>query len=247
MKKYRHLIPGRPLPGFTLVELLIASTILLVVIVAALSIYSRSNKVAVDQQMFSEIQHDVRSAIFLISRDARAAGVGLTSDIGGYFIEGIDTFGPGPESSDSLKIIGNFDDPLRLRIEDYQGGAGGGAATVFLEDWSYENSPYTCPDDYENRAYVLVSTTCPGCFAVRYAGPNSIHGCSGGAAHINFSPGQSGLNPPGGLADTGCDSSCWDDSIMTFWQVKQFWLDTTGKPSDYSSLSLSIGQSGYLG
>jgi type II secretory pathway pseudopilin PulG len=247
MKKYRHRIPGSPLPGFTIVELLIASTILLVVIVAALSIYSRSNKVAVDQQMFSEIQHDVRSAMFLISRYARAAGVGLSSNIGGYFVEGSDAFGPGPEYSDSLKVIGNFDDPLSLRITKYQGGAGGGAAVVFLEDWSYENSPYACPDDYENNTYMIISLTCPGCFALRYVASNSVHGCGGGVAQIDFAPGQSDINPPGGLVDTGCDSSCWENSIMTFWQVKYFWLDTTGNPSDYSSLSLNVGQDGYLG
>ena len=57
--------------------------------------------------------------MFFVSRDARSAGVGLTSDISGYFIEGTDKYGPAPEESDALKLMGNFDNPLNLIIESY--------------------------------------------------------------------------------------------------------------------------------
>ncbi|MCJ7681311.1 MAG: hypothetical protein MUP70_11335 [Candidatus Aminicenantes bacterium] len=70
--------------GFTL----IASALLLIIIVITLSLYSRSNKIVVDQQQYSDIQHDVRSAMYLVSRDAQNAGVGLTSDFTGFFTEG---------------------------------------------------------------------------------------------------------------------------------------------------------------
>lgn len=107
--------------GFTLIEVLIGSTIMLLVVLATLSLYVRSNKLSVDQQQFASLQHDVRSAMFFISRDVRSAGVGLQPDISGYFLEGIDGFGNSPESPDSLKIMGNFDDPLNLTIQ-YKAG-----------------------------------------------------------------------------------------------------------------------------
>jgi hypothetical protein len=158
----------------------------------------------------------------------------------------VDDFGPGPEGSDSIKVMGNFDSPLNLMIDKYQGGGGGGAATVFLVEWSLENAPYTCPDDFEGKTYMILSTQCPGCYAFRYVGSNSVYGCGSGTAHMNFQPGGSDINPPGGLIDTGCAENCWDGGIITFGQVKHYWLDTTGNPADYPDLSLVEGQGGYL-
>ena len=60
-------------------------------------------------------------------------------------------------------------------------------------------------------------------------------------------PGQSDLNPPGGLVDTGCGSDCWDDAILTFGQIKQYWLDTTGSPGDYPTIPSLDLEHGYLG
>ena len=207
--KPRFFFKRKQSPGFTLMEILIGGTIMVVVVLLTLSLYMRSNKVAVDQQQFAEIQQDVRSSMFFISRDARSAGVGLTPDIAGYFLEGMDSYGPGPEYSDNLRVLGNFDNPLNLIIETYSGGTGGGAATAFLYDWSLENSPYPCPDFYNNRVVLVISTRCPGCFTYRYISHNSTFGCGSGIEHLNFEPGQSELNPPGGLVDTGCPADCW--------------------------------------
>lgn len=229
------------MPGFTIVELLIASTILLVVIVAALSIYSRSNKVAVDQQMFSEIQHDVRSAIYLIIRDARGAGVGLTSSLSGYFIEGVDAFSPGPEFSDSLKIIGNFELPLSLKVEKVTG------TVAHLVVNELQNIPYDCPQDLEDKVVLIISTQCSGAYAFRYVGVGDVGGCSGGEETITLSVKTSDLDQPGGLKDTGWDKDCWDYSILTFGALKFYWLDTTGDPNDYPDLNLTVGSNGYLG
>ena len=41
--------------GFTLVELLVGGTIMLIVVLATLSLYMRSNKVAVDQNQYAEL------------------------------------------------------------------------------------------------------------------------------------------------------------------------------------------------
>jgi len=235
--------------GFTLAEVLVASAVMLIVVLGTLAIYMRSHRIAVDQQRIAELQHDVRTAMFFISRDVRSAGVGLVPEIAGYFLEGYDAFSPGEEAADSIKLIGNFDDPLALKIRDYQGGSGGGAATAFLYDYELWNAPYECPEYYENRVVLIMSTTCPGCFAFRFIPRNGMHGCpqQGGASHFNMQPGQSDLNPPGGLIDTGCGSDCWDDAIVTFGQIKQYWLDTTGHPGDYSNIPSLDSNHGYLG
>ncbi len=148
--------------GFTLVELLVSSVVMMVIILGTLSLYLKSNRVSLDHQQFAELQHDVRSSMFFISRDVRLTGAGLTLYISGNFLEGKDGFGPSPESSDYLKIMGNFDDPLDLRVRKYQGGGGGGAATVFFYDWELENAPYDCPEYFEDKIYIIISTTCSG-------------------------------------------------------------------------------------
>lgn len=239
--------------GFTLIELLVGSTVMLILILGTLELYVKSNKISVDQQQFSELQHDVRSSMFFIARDIRSAGVGLTLDIAGHFLQGKDGFGPGPEDSDSIKVMGNFDKPLNLRIDEYQGGVGGGAATASLYNEELENAPYICPDEYENRQVLIISTTNPGCFAMRFIpAEGGVHGCGEGAAHFNMQPGQSEVNPPGGLVESGCSADDYDDAILTFVQIKQYWVDTTGNPGDYPDddyldFTLTVGEDGYLG
>lgn len=56
---------------------MIGSSIMLIIILLTLSLYTRSNKIAVDQSMLAEIQHDARSGMYFISGDVRNAGVGL--------------------------------------------------------------------------------------------------------------------------------------------------------------------------
>jgi type II secretory pathway pseudopilin PulG len=243
MKTYPRF-SSRGRAGFTLIELLLGSTLLLIMIIGTLALYDRSNKASVDQTQFSEVQHDVRSAMYFMSRDSRMAGVGLVSDVSGYAVEGQDAFGPAPEAADSLRLMGNFDDPLDLRIRDYNGSS----ATAFLYDYALENEPYDCPGYYENKTVFIMSTRCPGCYAFRFIAPNSMHGCGTGTAHVDFQPGQApGVNPPGGLSDTLCDDTCWIDAIITMAQIKLYWLDQTGDPTDYPSLNLTVGQDGYLG
>jgi len=228
-----------PRRGYTLIELLIGATIMLLVVLATLSLYVQSNRLSVDQQQFAALQHEVRSAMFFISRDVRSAGVGLRPELSGYFLEGIDGFGPTPESPDSVKIMGNFDDPLDLIIQ-FQGGV------QFKVDMSELNkNPYQ-EAFYQDREVLIISTTCPGCFAFRYIGNISWPmGVAPGT--FTMPPGRSELNPPGGLLDTGCPNNCWDDAICTFIQIKQYWLDTTGNPGGYPSLNLVVGENGYLG
>ena len=95
--------------GLTLLELLIGSTIILAIILATLSLYVRSNKVSVDQLQLSELQHDVRAAMYFISRDMKSVGAGLPEEFAGYFLQGINNDpnqSTAPIQTDRLIILG---------------------------------------------------------------------------------------------------------------------------------------------
>ncbi|MBN2198590.1 MAG: prepilin-type N-terminal cleavage/methylation domain-containing protein [Candidatus Aminicenantes bacterium] len=233
--------------AFSLIELLVGSAIMLIVLAATLSIYTRSNRSAVDQKQFSDLQNNVRAGIYFLAKDVRSAGAGFLPEIAGYFMEGTDAASDGDAAADSIRLMGNYDDPLLLRVEDYSGGAGGGAATAFLYDFSLENSPYACPEFYEQRNVLLISVRCPGCYAYRYIDNNMVFGCGEGANHVNFTPGSSDLNPPGGLVDTVCADECWIDAIITLGQIKLYWLDATGNLTSFKEFALTPGQDGYIG
>jgi len=74
-----------------MIEVLVASAIMVIVMVGALTLYSRSNQISVDQQQYAELQHDVRSAMYLLTRDLRMAGSGLPDVFGMYALEVIIT------------------------------------------------------------------------------------------------------------------------------------------------------------
>jgi len=250
MKKMDIFGRGRK-QGFSLLELLLGSAIMIIVLIATLTIYTRSNKTTVDQHQYADIQNNVRAGMYFIAKDVRSAGVGLLPEVAGYFLEGTDSESPGPApgtgGADSIRLMGNFDDPLSLRIEKYQGGTGGGSATAFLYNYELENAPYPCPSFYEGRTYLIISVKCPGCYTFRYADVNKVKGCGTGVNHIVFDPGSSDLNPPGGLVEPGCGDECWDDAIITLGQIKFYWLDTTGSLTAIKEFALSPGQNGYLG
>jgi hypothetical protein len=214
--------------GFTLIELLVGGSIMLVIVIATLSLYMRSNKVAIDQNQYSELQHDVRSGMYFMSRDIRMAGVGLPIEFFGYAFEGVDNENQGVEvTPDRFKMLGNIEDPLNLSIDNYQGSS----INLSVDDYSLEQFPY--PDDYYDNKFVLIlpnpSSTCR-VGQVRQI-THVTHDSGGTNEKLNFSPGlgeEWGINPPGGLSGY-CDSSNdYDGGSVTFINVSEYWLDLTG-------------------
>ena len=226
--------------GFTLVELLVGSAILLVVVLATLSLYRTSNQIAVDQQQFAELQHGVRSGMYLISRDIRMAGIGLPLEFYGYALEGVDNEAQGGDvDPDRLKVLGNLDEPLDLKIANYQGSA----ANLAVEDYSFEEFQY--PDEfYENKVVIIVPNPTSGCMNAEFRTITHVtHDATGQNEKLNFSPGLSpGINPPGGLAGTCPNSDDYDGGTVSFVNVNEYWLDVTG---NYPGLT--AGTDGYIG
>lgn len=238
--KHKHRKNRCGADGFTLIELLIGGTIMLVVVVGALAVYSRSNKISVDQSQYAELQHDVRSAMYLLMRDARMAGVGLPEEFGMYALEGVDNEDQGAEvQPDRLKFLGNMEEPLNLRIRDYQGAS----VVVTVDDYSFEQYPY--PDNYyTNKLVLILPNPSSACRAgeVRIV-THVTHATGGVNERLNFSPGLApGIDPPGGLSGTCGDSNDYDGGLVTFVDVKEYWLDVTG---NYPGLT--AGVNGYIG
>lgn len=242
-KRLNHKQKNTYLPasrGFTLVELLVGSTVLLVLVLATLSLYRKSNQIAVDQQQFAEMQHDVRSSMYFISRDSRMAGSGLLIEFYGYALEGVDNESQGAVvDPDRLTVMGNFEDPLNLSVTNYQGSA----ANLSVEDFSFEQYPY--PDDYyEDKVVLILPNPSSGCLAGEIRNVTHVtHDASGTNEKFNFSPGLApGVNPPGGLSGTCPSSDDYDGGMITFINVNEYWLDVTG---NYPGLT--AGTNGYIG
>jgi len=226
--------------GFTMLELLIGLVVTLAAILGALAVYARSNKVSVEQQMVTEVQNDVRSSMFFATRDLRMAGVGLPVEFSGYFLQGWDNEDQGGEvAPDRLRMMGNIDDPLNLPIHNYQGSS----VVLDMHDYSLEQYPY--PDEfYVDKVVLVLPNPTSDCRAgeVRIV-THVSHNADGSNERLNFSPGLApGVDPPGGLSGTCSDSNDYDGGSVSFINVKEYWLDTTG-----NAAGLTAGAQGYIG
>lgn len=227
--------------GFTMIELLVGSTVMLVAVLGALFVYARSNKVSVEQQMVTEVQNDVRASMFFVTRDLRMAGAGLPEEFAGYFIEGQDNEdqGGGEVAPDRVRLMGNLEDPLNLPIRNYQGSS----VVLDIEDFSFEQ--YSYPDAYYDNKYIIVlPNPQSGCRAAETRVITHVTHSTGGANEcLNFSPGlAAGVNPPGGLSGTCASPNDYDGGQISFINVKEYWLDVTG---NYPGLM--AGVNGYIG
>ncbi len=231
--------------GFTLIELIVSSAIMLVVIVGALALYSRSNQISVDQEQYAELQHDVRSAMYLMSRDLRMAGVGLPPEFGMYALEGFNNEDQGTEvDPDRLIILGNIDEPMNLKIQQYQGSS----VDVAVYDGSFEQYPYP-PEFYTHRIVLILPNPASTCRTGEIRQLTHITWSSGGTNEkFNMSPGLApGIDPPGGLTvGSPCQANDFDDGLIMFVNVKEFWLDTSGQ-AELNGEALTAGVNGYVG
>jgi type II secretory pathway pseudopilin PulG len=227
--------------GFTMVELLVGSAVMLVAVLGALFIYSRSNKVSVEQQMVSEVQNDVRSSMFFLSRDLRMAGAGLPEEFSAYFLEAQDNEDQGGAEvmPDRVTLMGNIEDPLNIPIRNYQGAS----VVLDVEDFSFEQ--YSYPDAfYANKFVIVLPNPESACRAGEVRAVTHVTHSTGGAnERFNFSPGLApGIDPPGGLSGTCPSSNDYDGGTISFIDVKEYWLDVTG---NYPGLT--AGVDGYIG
>jgi len=225
--------------GFTVIEVLVGSLIMLTIVVATLALYTKSNTVSVDQQGFAELQHDVRAAMYFLSRDIKSAGAGLPLQLAGYFLdcENNDQKGGPPINPDRLTIFGNSD-PLRLFIQNFEPGSN----TITVEPNQFEIYPYTAnayPDDpvgYINRLIIVLPNP----------DLNKRKGEIGQITAVDFITNTitfSRVNEklPNGL-NTGGDPADYIGGSVYFMEFRTYWLDVDG-----SYPGCNVGTAGYLG
>ena len=226
--------------GYTLIEVLIGATIMLLVVLATLSLYVSSNKLSADQQQFASLQHDVRSGMFFISRDIKSVGAGINHNFSGYFIQGVNNDtnqGSLSYQTDRITILGNSD-PLRLIIQTYTPGSG----TITLEPNELDLYPYTInayptdPLGYVNRSILILPNP----------ELNTANGELGQITGVDFGTGQITFNTinvplPNGLAPGGGGAD-YAFGTVHFVELKTYWLDLDG---NYPGLT--AGTNGYLG
>ena len=221
---------------------------MLIAILATLELYSRSNKVAVDQQRYAEIQHDVRTSMYLISRDVRMAGIGLPQEFATYSLEGTDNEVQGFEevTPDRLKLMGNIENPLNLKIQTLSGSS----ATIAFDDYSFEQYPYL-DDYYVNKLILILPNPASGCLAREIRSVSSMtHNAPGTNEKFVFAIGQApGINPPGGLSGMCADESNYEGGSVMFIDAIEYWLDLTGDANDFVAQfpGLTAGVNGYIG
>ena len=239
--------PERQESGFTVVEVLVGSVVMLAVILMTLALYSRSNKLSVDQQQLADVQQETRFAMYYILRDIRSAGAGLPQEFSGYFLQGVnndpDQISGDPDKmghrfqTDRLTIFGSSD-PLRLLIQSYNPGSG----LIQLESAQLTLYPYTAnayptdPLGYVNRLILILPNP----------ELNQQNGELGQITNVDFSTNQLSFTRvnvplPNGLLPGG-DTSTYDNGTVIFVELKTYWLDING---DYTGLT--AGQNGYLG
>jgi len=226
--------------GYTLIEILIGSVIMLLVVLATLSLYVSSNRLSVDQQQFASLQHDVRSAMFFISRDVKSIGAGVSQRFSAYFIQGVNNDinqSSYDYQTDRITFLGNSD-PLRLLIQTYVPGAG----TVTLEPTELPLYPYTTnaypadPLGYVNRAILILPNP----------QDNTTNGELGQITGVDFASSTITFNTinvtlPNGLVPGGA-SADYSGGTVHFIELKTYWLDMDG---NYPGLT--AGSNGYLG
>ena len=227
--------------GFTMIELLVGSTISLIAVLGALFVYARSNKASVEQQMVTEVQNDVRASMFFLTRDLRMAGAGLATEFAGYFLEGKDNEDQGvvEVAPDRVRLMGNLEDPLNLSIASYAGLA----TNIDIKDFSFEQYPYS-DAYYDNKVVIILPNPKSSCRKAEIRVVTHVtHNTPNTNEKFNFVGGLApGINPPGGMSGTCAISTDYGGGMISFVNVKEYWLDVDG-----SYPGLTAGSNGYIG
>ena len=243
----RQSLINNPRRGFTIIELLIGMSVMLVIILAAFAVYKGGNKAFVDQQQFSSLQHDVRSAMFFVLRDIKSTGAGLAQQFAAYFLQGVNNDPNQSGSSiqtDRLTILGNSD-PLGLVIQGYAPGSG----TITLRPDEFDLYPYTAnaypadPTGYINRLILILPN--PG-LNNQIGELGQITGVDTGSGQITFN--RINVSLPNGLAlPNAADAPSYDGGTVHFIELKIFWLDVSGNYPGLTARENSyLGQPGVM-
>jgi len=207
--------------GFTLVELLIAVALTGVISLAVFQLFSNQERAFSIQDQVGEMQQNVRVTMEMITRDARMAGYKIPASFamvvynnvaGGNIVDGGGvTVGTNSKAGTDAVTFSYVDGNSPTYAVNTPGGSLTAANfTICVEDAYISGNnvnasfPYQVGDVvgvYSTGGFQFIQITNTGVLG----GP----GCNAGftRVRINFSPGQSPINLPGGIDDI-CNGNC---------------------------------------
>lgn len=217
--------------GLTLIELLVAMAIGGIIMTAIVTMFGNQTRTMALQDDLVALEQNLRSALDFLYRDVRIAGAYSKDSLAPFTIGAIDHNADGVTDLQS-EGGGNNPDAIQLRFSPDPGiritNYSGAAANLRVCAPSGLNN---------NQALLLSSPATPS--LVRSIQITSIgnvscpgDGCPGNNCdRINFVPGPSALNSPGGLAGAYEGGRIWDKlETITYFQTND--ANGDGNPND---------------
>ena len=187
--------------GFSLTELLVAVAVGSLIMMGIYSVFMNSLNVFQGQQEVGQIQFNAKAVTAYMREKIANAGSGIQADIPlptMVFINNASTisnyYQPGSDAI-QVRTFGNAGDIMN--IEKYMGSA----ATATLGESYIDNNPTNGENtSVGNLLLVWGGTATPGNYALVEI-THAVHGGTETETSVNFSPGLSMYNTPGGLGD----------------------------------------------
>lgn len=226
--------------GFTLIEILIAMAISGIVTAATYSTFKSHQGSYIAQDQVTEMQQNLRAAMSMISRDMRMAGYGVEAgeafEIGGidYDYDGEDDFQTNndPNRSNVDGVMIRRSDSPPMDIIRYQGAASN-LSVCSPSDFQVGDILTIITESGSNKYYRTIQVT-----QIQQTNANPCPSCctSGKCDKINFSPGLSPYNNPGGLGDGN-----WENGTVAQFRDIAYFVDSNG-PTLMRSVNGSAAQ-----
>lgn len=207
--------------GFSLVELLVAMVVSGIIMLGVVAVFGNQTRATALQEDYAALEQNLRAAMDFIHRDARMAGAFSKDALAPFTIGAIDydadgtadvdSDGGGPDDPDAIQL--RFSPDPGLEIVIYNGAAAnlrvcspsGILDGQILLLSSNDDPPLT----RSIEVTAVGDVSCPG------------QGCpDDDCDRLNFSPGPSALNSPGGLGGAYEDGRIWDKlETITYFQT----------------------------
>ncbi|MDL1975511.1 MAG: PilW family protein [Deltaproteobacteria bacterium] len=219
--------------GFTLIELLISMALSGIVMSAIYTLFISQSRSYSIQEQVSEMQQNARVAMDRIVRDVRMAGYGVVDDDEAFVIGNIDY---DYNKSDDFQTN---NDPHRLNADGIVIRRADGPPIDIITH-SGKTLSVCSPSNFKAGKILTITagnnyqtieatqiaetsaTPCPSCCA------------SGKCDKINFSPGQSAYNNPGGLGDGD-----WKDGTAALFVETAYFIDVKSDGSPVLKRSIN--------